>query len=200
MNKKYFIDLCSYLVISVLVLSSNVSMAQDKNFLADLVILKGDTFPLFNLQEVIVVPPFEFKSKKQKKKYTRLVRYVKKVYPYAKMANEKLKELYSEIDSISEKKVIKKHVKQVDKELREQYGDELKKLTITQGRILIKLIDRETGSTSYELIKELRGGFSAFMWQSLARLFGENLKSEYDPEEEDKMIEHIVLMIENGQL
>ncbi len=200
MDKKYFISLCSYLTIIILILSSNTSIAQDKTFLADLVIVKGDTLPSFNLQEITVVPQFEFKSKKQKKKYTRLVRYVKKVYPYAKLANEKLKKLYSEIDSIDEKKVVKQHIKQVDRELREEYGDELKKLTITQGRILIKLIDRETGNTSYELIKELRGGFSAFMWQSLARLFGENLKSEYDPEEDDKMIEHIVLMIENGQL
>ena len=82
----------------------------------------------------------------------------------------------------------------------DRYKDELKKLTITQGRILIKLIDRETNNTSYYIIKEYRGSFSAFFWQSIARIFGENLKAEYNPEDEDKLIEDIVIRIENGQL
>ena len=116
------------------------------------------------------------------------------------MANDALAKINDKMDSIDSKRVAKRYIKQVDKELQKKYGPELKKLTITQGRLLIKLIDRQTSSTSYELVKELRGSFSAFMWQSLARLFGENLKEKYDAEEEDKMIEHIVLRIENGQL
>ncbi len=200
MKNHYFIRFYKHFTIIILLSFLNISRAQDNNILADLVIVDGDTLPQINLHEVMIISPYEFKSKRQKRQYTRLTRYVKKVYPYAKLANEKLKKLYSEIDSIDNKTVVKRHIKQIDKELRAEYGDELKKLTITQGRILIKLIDRETGSTSYELIKELRGGFSAFMWQSVARIFGENLKAEYDPKEEDKMIEHIVLMIENGQI
>ena len=89
-------------------------------------------------------------------------------------------------------------MKQVEKELLDEYEDDLKKLTITQGRILIKLVDRETGATSYELVKELRGSFSAFFWQAFARIFGSTLKAEYDPYGEDRLIEEIVLLIDNG--
>ena len=84
--------------------------------------------------------------------------------------------------------------------MRAQFEDQLVKLSITQGRILIKLVDRETGSTTYEVLKELKGSFSAFIFQGIARLFGSNLKSEYDALEEDKMIEDIIVRIENGQL
>ena len=87
-----------------------------------------------------------------------------------------------------------------EKELRDQFEDELIHLTISQGKILIKLVDRETGNTTYQVIQELKGGFSAFLWQGVARLFGSNLKSEYDADEEDKMIEDIIVRIENGLL
>jgi hypothetical protein len=88
----------------------------------------------------------------------------------------------------------------VENELMEEFSDELKSLTITQGRLLIKLIDRETGNTSYELLRELRGSFSAFFWQTVARLFGSNLKTTFDAEGEDKLIDQIVVLIENGQI
>ena len=94
----------------------------------------------------------------------------------------------------------KEFINEAEKELRNQFEDELKGLTITQGRILIKLIDRETGETSYELVKELKGSFSAVLWQTVARIFGSNLKSEFDPEGEDKLINEIVMLIEAGQL
>jgi hypothetical protein len=81
-----------------------------------------------------------------------------------------------------------------------QYSDELKGLTVNQGKILIKLIDRETGNSSYEMVKELKGSFSAFMWQTVARLFGDNLKSTYDPDEEDRDIENIIGLIETGAI
>lgn len=195
-NRKFF------LVLIAVIFSSYSSFSQDKNSLtvAEKKILNGDTLAHFDLPEIIVIPAYEFENKKQKRRYNRLERRLKKVYPYAKMANETLKKITADIDSIENKKTVKKYIKQVDKALQKRYGKELKKLTISEGRLLIKLIDRETGSTSYELVKELRGSFSAFMWQSLARLFGENLKEAYNPKEEDKMIEHIVLLIENDLL
>jgi hypothetical protein len=94
----------------------------------------------------------------------------------------------------------KRFIKETERELKDQFEQELKKLTMTQGRILIKLIDRETGSSSYSLVKELRGSLQAFFWQGLARLFGSNLKTEYDAEGQDQMIEQIVRQIETGQL
>ena len=186
----------------LLLFSSQNLLAQKEieYIISQTIILNEDTLPYFEIPEVLIIPPYKFTSKKQRRRYSRLVRDLKKVYPYAKMANTALLKIASKIDSIDNKKVAKRYIKLVDKQLQKRYGKELKKLTVRQGRLLIKLIDRETGSTSYELIKELRGSFSAFMWQSLARLFGENLKEEYDAEEEDKMIEHIILLIEHGQL
>jgi len=96
------------------------------------------------------------------------------------------------------KKQQRQIMKQVEKEIHEQYGGELKKLTISQGKILIKLIDRETGNTSYDLVEDFRGNFVAFFYQSFARIFGYNLKEHYDPEGTDRNIEIIVRMIENG--
>ena len=92
------------------------------------------------------------------------------------------------------------YIKQVEREIHEEFEGDLKKLTITQGRILLKLIDREVGETSYDLLKEFKGTFSAFFWQTLARIFGHDLKSEFDPEGEDILLNEIVILIENGQL
>ena len=94
----------------------------------------------------------------------------------------------------------RQYIKQVEAEIMDKYEDDLKGLNITQGRILLKLIDRETGETSYELLKELKGSFSAVFWQTLARIFGNNLKSEFDPEGEDKLLNEIMILMENGQL
>ena len=91
-------------------------------------------------------------------------------------------------------------MKQAEDELKEEYGEDLKKLTFSQGKILIKLVSRETGNSSYELVQDFRGRFVAFWWQAFAKIFGHNLKMDYDPEGEDREIELIVLMIENGQL
>jgi len=94
----------------------------------------------------------------------------------------------------------RKLYKRAEEELKAEFGDELKALTFSQGRILLKLVDRETGTPTYHIVKELRGSFVAFFWQNLSRLFGYNLKEKYDPEGNDKDIETIVLMIENGMI
>jgi hypothetical protein len=123
---------------------------------------------------------------------------VVKVYPYAKVAGQMLEYFDDTLQTFRSENKRKAYLKKVEEELKEEFGGELKKLTIKQGIILVKLIDRETGSTSYDLIKQLRGSFSAFIWQSLARLFGSNLKLEYDPYGEDALIEEIVVQIEAG--
>jgi hypothetical protein len=112
----------------------------------------------------------------------------------------KLREYDAELKKLKTDHQRRKFMKKVEDELREEFEGELRELTVRQGIILIKLIDRETGDTSYELVKQFRGAFSAFFWQSIARLFGHNLKLKYDPDGEDKMIEEIVLLIENGQI
>jgi len=164
------------------------------------IIIDGDTLLLSSIDEVFIFPRRKFDSRRDYRRYRRLIRNVKKAYPYAKLAKEKLDEIEANLAKIKSEKEQKEYVKQVEKDLKDQYEEDLKKLTLTQGRILIKLIDRETGDTSYELVKELRGSLSAFFWQALARLFGSNLKSEFDAEGEDKLIDEIVILIEHGQL
>ena len=166
----------------------------------EMVVVDGDTIPMFRFPVVYVRPPLVFKNKREKRQYGRLKRYVVKVYPYAEVAGEMLKDFDDTLRTIKSEKKRKKYLESVEEELKAEFEGELKNLTIKQGIILVKLIDRETGNTSYELIKSLRGSFSAFLWQSLARLFGQNLKLEYDPDGEDYLIEEIVQQIESGEI
>ncbi len=166
----------------------------------DVIEQDGDTIPHKDLGPVYVFPKKEFKSKRLERRYWRLARKVKKVYPYAQAAGELLAKYEEEYLAAKDKKVRRKYIKQAEDELFGEYGPQLKKLTISEGRILIKLIDRQTGHTSYELIKDLKGGLSAFFWQGIARLFGNNLKDEYDPRTEDRMIEEIIYFIDTGMI
>ena len=163
------------------------------------IVVGTDTFAYISLPWVIIEAPMPFETRRQYEKWTKLKYNVKKVYPYAIVAAAKLKEMELTLDKLPNENARKAYAKKVEKELQEQFGEELKKLTVNQGKILIKLIDRETGETSYELVKDLRGSFSAFMWQSLARLFGSSLKTDYDPQGEDRLIEAAIKQIEAGQ-
>ncbi|MDF1547900.1 MAG: DUF4294 domain-containing protein [Bacteroidales bacterium] len=160
----------------------------------------GDTLIHIPLRTITIMPPFKFKSRRQQRRYTRLVLYVKKVYPYSIIVSDQLYEIHAHLDEYETKKDKNKYVKQKEEELKNQFEGQLRKLTFTQGRILIKLIDRETGYTTFEIVKELKGSLNAFFWQSIARLFGSNLKMEYDAKGDDRMIEDIVVRIENGEL
>jgi len=190
-----------YLTIIVLIIASiNVYSQNTGGYVVDSKIVGNDTLPYIRLRTIYILPPHEFKNKRERLHFERLIRKVKKVLPYAKIAATRLYVLNQQLENCKDEKERKRLIKQADKELHQEYGDEIKNLTFSEGRILIKLIDRETGSTSYELVKELKGSFSAFVWQSLARVFGENLKSEYNPQKDDKIIEEIVIRIENGEL
>ena len=162
-------------------------------------IIDGDTILYYDLQSVTIYEKLTFTSVRQKRRYSRLKRDVIKVYPYAELAGKLLGEYEIQVDSLKNERAKKKFLKQVEQDLQDEFGDELMDLTITQGTILLSLVDRETGDTSYELVKQLRGTFSAFFWQGLARLFGHNLKDGYDAEGDQKMIEDIILRIENGE-
>ena len=144
------------------------------------------------MREIIILPPKTFKSQAEKKRYKRLVYNIKKVYPYARLASAKMYEINAKLEQVEDETERKRLMKIYEKNLRDEFEDELKNLTMTQGKLLIKLVDRETGQTTYEIVKQLRGSLSAFFWQSLAKLFGSDLKTEYDAEGEDKMIEDIL--------
>ncbi len=162
--------------------------------------LNGDTIPVIELSEVRIYSLRPFKNKREERQMTRLIRNVKAVYPYAKLAGIKLREYEEILAGIEDEKTRRQIMKQAEDELEAEFGDDLRELTFSQGKILIKLVYRETGASSYELVAELRGKFRAFFWQAFARIFGFNLKNEYDPEGEDAEIEFIVRMIEAGQL
>jgi hypothetical protein len=164
------------------------------------VIRDGDTLLHSNIREVSVYPLPEFNSRREFRRYQRLVYNLKIVYPYASLAAEMLNDMNHVFLTLNTEKERDDYVKKVEKELMNEFEDDLKSLTLTQGRLLIKLIDRETGSTSYDLVKELRGSFSAFFWQAVARLFGSNLKTQFDAEGEDKLIDQIIYLIEHGQI
>lgn len=152
----------------------------------------------YELKEVLVHPRVPFKM--NKRRYARLIKKIKKVYPVAKEAAkemEKYNEKYRYIDSERERK---KYVKAIEKELFKKYEPQLKKFTVSEGRYLILLIDRETNETSYDIIKELKGSFVAFFWQTFAKIFGNSLKEEYDPLYKHFVIEQIVQMIERGEV
>lgn len=164
------------------------------------IVESGDTLIHKNIKEVWVMPPREFESRRQKRRYNRYVQKVKKVLPYAKEAGRLLQKYEPAYFALEEQSDRRQLMKNLEDELLAQYKDELKKMSLSEGRILLKLIDRETSRTSYKLLKDFRGGFSAFFWQGIARLFGSDLKAEYDPEGEDKMLEEIVTLVEVGYL
>jgi len=162
--------------------------------------LDGDTIPVIALKELKIYAFKPYKNKREARRMTKLIRNIKVVYPYAKIAGIKLREYEEILAGIEDKKTRKKIMKQAEKEIEDEFGDDLRDFTFSQGKLLIKLVYRETGSSSYDLVAELRGKFRAFFWQAFARIFGFNLKNEYDPKGEDAEIEFIVQMIEAGQL
>ncbi|GET30869.1 hypothetical protein SD074_30710 [Prolixibacter sp. SD074] len=118
----------------------------------------------------------------------------------AKLAAKKLEEYNKVYLTLKTERQRKKYIKQIQEDLMNEYGDEIKHMKISEGRVLMKLIDRETGHSSYAIIKEFRGGFTAFFWQTVARLFGNDLKVRYNPYGEDWMIENIVQQIDQGAI
>ena len=179
--------------------AQNCSMQADEDaFLLQGLVIEGDTFAMVNLDVVVVEAEMKFASKKKREEWERLKYNVKKAYPYAIIASGRLREYENVLKKLPNEDSRKLFMKIAEDKLKKEFEAQLKQLTIKQGRILIKLIDRETGRTSYDLVKQLRGSFSAWMWQGLAKLFGSDLKSEYDGDGDDKLIELAIAQIESG--
>jgi len=188
------------IIISIVLVSVGLYGQENENQIVMARIVNMDTLITINLPEYCTSAKLPRKLKRMAKKHNKLVRNVKKVYPYAKLAGMKLNEYEEILTNAESEKERKALMKQAEQELKDEFEEDLKKLTFSQGLILIKLVDRETGNSSYVLVQELRGNFVAFFWQTFARLFGYNLKIKYDPEGDDKAIEEIVQMIEKGEL
>jgi hypothetical protein len=188
----------AFLFIPVLSVLQAQEPEDDHSGITKGVIQGNDTVPLIDLPEVRVYERRDFEYLYLKRRYRRLIFNVKKAYPYSKIAGTRLKALDDYLVTLESEKERKTYIDQVESDIMKEFEKDVKKLTVTQGIILVKLIDRETGRTSYEVIKDLKGGLTAFFWQGIARIFGNNLKEEYDPEGRDQVIEDIVLGIEAG--
>lgn len=162
----------------------------------------GEVLPEIEIKEVTVVarPEKESARRSEYRKFERLIYNLKKVYPYALVVRQRLYEVNLRMTEMNSDKSRREYIRQFEKDVFTEFEDDIRGMTITQGRLLIKLIDRETRNTSFELIREYRGGFTAAFWQGIARIFGTNLKAEYDPFGEDALIEVLLQEIESGNL
>ena len=164
------------------------------------VLFQGDSIQYMEMNNVYVYPQLTFKNKKQAKAYMRLVTNVKKVLPIAKEAKQLLYETTEILETLPSKEAKNAHMKRVENEIFKTYKPKMKKLTYSQGKLLIKLIDRECHSSSYEMIQAFMGPFRAGFWQTFAWAFGASLKKQYDAEGTDRLTERVVLMVEAGQI
>ncbi|WP_223033422.1 DUF4294 domain-containing protein [Hanstruepera marina] len=160
------------------------------------IIIEGDSIPqsAINLDEVTLLHKLKFDSKEDRRRYLIIRRKTIKVYPYAKLAAERLESLNERLKTLEKQSEKRKYMKMIQKYIEEEFSEELKKLTRTEGQILVKLIHRQTGQTAFELIKELRSGWRAFWFNSTANLFDISLKEEFDPynNKEDYLIEDVL--------
>lgn len=159
---------------------------------------KGKTIPHVILPSLPKFAPLTFKNDKEREEYNRLVYNVKKVLPWAKLAKLTIIETVSVLDQLPDKRSRDEHIKEVEKGLKKQYGPALKKLTRSQGRLLLKLVNRECNQTGYAIAKAFIGPFKANLYQGIAVLFGNSLNRKYDPEGDDRYTERVVRMVESG--
>jgi hypothetical protein len=173
----------------------------DRVYLLQQVKRDGVTMPEIQIKEVTVLGKSSDKTRRVwARRYDRLVYNLKTVYPYALIVRQRLSEVNEDLARMTTDRERRRYIKDVENNVLGEYEDDARNMTITQGRLLIKLIDRETQNTSYELIRLYRGGISAAFWQGIARIFGTNLKEQYDPYGDDIVIELIIQDIEAGRL
>lgn len=162
----------------------------------------GDTCRMTYIRNITVYPPLRFKNKKEEQFYWRTVRDVKRTLPYAKLAFATLCETYEYIQTIPDKKERERHLKTLEKDIFKQYKPVVKKMTKSQGKMMLKLINRETDQTSFNIVKAFLGSFRAGFWQTFGRFFGLNLRSGFNPRKnkEDAVIDRVATLVEQGAL
>ena len=178
------------------------TMQNPKRIFARQSLYKGDTILWIELKPVYVYKPLKFKNKRQQNSYSRLVRNVKKTLPIAKEIKNIIIQTSLTLDTIPTEKERKRYINYMEKHLKDTYTPRMKNLTFSQGKLLIKLVDRECNQTSYQLVKSFMGSFKAGFYQTFAALFGASLKKEYDPDniEDDAITERVIVLVENGQI
>ena len=198
--KRAFVTIALLISVTFQMMADIDDDRQQKIFYALSTVVNGDTIPSFELMEVNIYGRKNFTKKSKQRKYDKLVRDVVRVYPYSKEIKAVLVETYLYLQTLPDEDAQKKHLEEVEKGVWNQYFPIMKKLTLSQGKLLIKLIDRECNQTSYELINAFIGKFRANFYQVFASLFGATLKKEYDPTGADADIEEIICLLENDML
>ena len=183
------------LLVAIIVPSAMAQRRSSGYWHIEWTIENNDTIPL-----VHILPIYKYSRKPDMRRYLRLIRQVKKCYPLAKQARIEMEKMEQKLLTIEDKKEQEKLSKEMQKRLIKQYTPEILKMTISEGKVLLKLIDRETEYTAFQIIKDFRGGFVAGFWQMCAKLFGNDLKLEYDPLKRDRAMEQIVHFYEMGWL
>ena len=198
--RRYNVHIILLVMLLLGCLSARADMAKHDHLDSLAVSIKGgDTLYLAYLHDIYVYPPMKFKSKKQERFYWRTVRDVKKTLPIAKVLRKEMQKT-DEVMSRMSKSEKRKFWKSYERVLYDQYEDNFRSMTASQGQMLMKLIDRETGQTSYEVIKYYKGAIVANFWQGIAKMVGNNLKEEYDGSDKDRITERIINLVEAGQL
>jgi hypothetical protein len=195
--KKALSVLCLLLLLSVSVKSQD---EKPKTYIDIAAIYEGDTIAVVNLKPVYIFAQIKFKNNKEKQEYSKLVRDVKVAYPYAKTIAYSILETYEYMETLPTEKAKQKYLEDVQKYMMAEYKPKMKKMTKNQGKILVKLIDRECNTPSYNIVKALVGSFKAGVYNAFAGLFGNSLKTKYDPNDKDASIEAIVIQIEQGTI
>ncbi|MBR7134138.1 MAG: DUF4294 domain-containing protein [Bacteroidaceae bacterium] len=178
----------------------SIPRSYGKAYIVGQSIYQGETIPHIKLPTHYVFAPLVFKNNRERKRYDRLVRDVKKTLPLAAEIRSIIIETYELLQTMPNEKAQQRHLKALEKGLKEQYTPRMKKLTLRQGKLLIKLIDRECNQSAYQLVKIFMGSFKAAFYNTFASFFGASLKKSYDPEGEDRLVERVVIQVLTGQI
>ena len=201
---KYIVTLITTLLLATLPLESaaqeSIGITPQKAYIVGQSTHLGEKIPHINLPPYFAYAPIKFKNNRERREYNRLVRDVKKTLPLAAEIRTIIIETYELLQKMPDEKAKKEHIKSLEKGLKEQYTPKMKKLTLRQGKLLIKLVDRECNQDAYTLVKLFMGSFKAAFYNSFASLFGASLKKSYDPYGEDWMTEQIVVKVLTRQL
>lgn len=200
MKKRVVLSFLFTLLALVLYSQDSTYVYDGKMYVVGVSEYKGEKIPHINLPPHFAYAPIKFKNKRERRVYDRLVYDVKKTLPLAAEIRTIIIETYEYLQTLPDDKAREKHIKRLEKGLKEQYTPKMRKLTLRQGKLLIKLVDRECSQSAYQLIKLFMGSFKAVFYNTFASLFGASLKKSYDPNGDDWMIEQVVVKVLTGQL
>lgn len=200
MKKRVVLSFLFTLLALVLYAQDSTYVYDGKMYVVGVSEYKGEKIPHINLPPHFAYAPIKFKNKRERRVYDRLVYDVKKTLPLAAEIRTIIIETYEYLQTLPDEKAREKHIKRLEKGLKEQYTPKMRKLTLRQGKLLIKLVDRECSQSAYQLIKLFMGSFKAVFYNTFASLFGASLKKSYDPNGDDWMIEQVVVKVLTGQL